>query len=75
MEIRKEREMRQEDLAKELIISRQEAAKIEDPRNSSKMSTLIGYALAVGAGLTSRSTRTTPILAAPRTTPSALAPA
>ncbi|VEI13270.1 helix-turn-helix domain-containing protein [Trueperella bialowiezensis] len=49
VKIRKERNLRQQDVADELMISRQAVAKIEDPNNNPKISTLIGYALAVGA--------------------------
>lgn len=49
VEIRKKKGLRQQDIANELMISRQAVAKIEDPSNNPKISTLITYALAVGA--------------------------
>lgn len=49
--IRKERGLRQQDIADELMISRQAVAKIEDPSGNPKISTLITYAIAVDAAI------------------------
>lgn len=49
VELRKKRGMTQNDVAKELMVSRQAVAKIEDPNSNPKISTLIGYAIAVDA--------------------------
>lgn len=51
VKIRKERGLRQQDIADELMISRQAVAKIEDPSGNPKISTLITYAIAVDAAI------------------------